>query len=138
MVGGTGVFPGTPWSSAVGGASSSPLSPVARLINLSARALVGTGENADLYYSKVDKGVRYMSMSHDVRITQEGGRYTRSQLAEFFGPTDTIVLTGFPAVYDGDDAVTGDKITVYRATGVVEVMATNAAGTQQQKGQKIS
>jgi hypothetical protein len=41
-----GVSPGTPWSSAVGGSASSPLSPAARLINISARALVGTGEDA--------------------------------------------------------------------------------------------
>lgn len=40
------VFPGTPWSSAVGGESSSPLSPKARLVNLSSRAMVGAGENA--------------------------------------------------------------------------------------------
>lgn len=36
----------SPWSSAVGGASSSPLSPVARLANISSRAVVGAGENA--------------------------------------------------------------------------------------------
>ncbi|MCX6953724.1 MAG: CotH kinase family protein [Verrucomicrobia bacterium] len=41
-----GVFPGSPWSSAVGGAASSPLAPTARIANISARALVGTGENA--------------------------------------------------------------------------------------------
>ena len=40
-----GVFPGSPWSSAVGGARSSPLSPAARIVNISARAPVGTGEN---------------------------------------------------------------------------------------------
>lgn len=40
-----GVFPSSPWSSATGGSKSSPLAPVARLINISARALVGTGEN---------------------------------------------------------------------------------------------
>jgi hypothetical protein len=40
------VFPGTPWSSAVGGANSSPLSPRARLINISSRANAGSGENA--------------------------------------------------------------------------------------------
>src|SRR5690606_14242144 len=40
------VFPGSPWSSPVGGASSSPLSPRARLINISSRATVGTGEDA--------------------------------------------------------------------------------------------
>lgn len=41
-----GVFPGSPWSLAAGGASSSPLSPRARLVNISSRAIVGTGENA--------------------------------------------------------------------------------------------
>jgi hypothetical protein len=40
------VFPGTPWSMAVSGPNATPLSPVARLVNLSARALVGTGENS--------------------------------------------------------------------------------------------
>lgn len=92
--------------------------------------VTGTSETGDLYYSKDDKGIRYMSLNTDVKITQGDGKYTRSQVAEFFAPTDTIVLTGFPAVYDGEDAVTGDKITMYRATGVVEVTATNAAGAQ--------
>jgi hypothetical protein len=41
-----GVFPGSPWSSAVGGAESSPLMPRARLVNISSRAIVGTGDNA--------------------------------------------------------------------------------------------
>lgn len=41
-----GVFPGSPWSAAVGGGSSSPLNPTSRLVNISARGLVGNGENA--------------------------------------------------------------------------------------------
>ncbi|MEY2877963.1 MAG: hypothetical protein RLZZ15_343 [Verrucomicrobiota bacterium] len=36
----------SPWSSAVGGAKSTPLSPPPRLLNLSARAVVGGGEDA--------------------------------------------------------------------------------------------
>jgi hypothetical protein len=40
------VFPGSPWSSAVALAGSSPLRPAAKLINLSSRALIGSGENA--------------------------------------------------------------------------------------------
>ncbi len=40
------VFPGSPWSSAVGGDESSPLSPRARLVNISSRALVGVGDDA--------------------------------------------------------------------------------------------
>ena len=41
-----GVFPGSPWSSSVGGDASSPLTPPARLVNISSRAVVGTGESA--------------------------------------------------------------------------------------------
>ncbi|MDP3069472.1 MAG: CotH kinase family protein [Opitutaceae bacterium] len=39
-------FPGSPWSSAVGGDASTPLTPRSRLINLSSRAIAGTGEDA--------------------------------------------------------------------------------------------
>lgn len=39
-------FPGSPWSSAVGGEASSPLLPKSRLVNLSSRAIAGSGENA--------------------------------------------------------------------------------------------
>ncbi len=40
------VFPGSPWSSVVGGDQSSPLFPTARLVNLSSRAVVGAGDDA--------------------------------------------------------------------------------------------
>lgn len=96
--------------------------------NVTATSAIG-----DLYYSSTEHGIRYMSLNDDVKISQPDGKYTHSQMAEFFAPTDTIVLTGFPAVYDGEDAVTGDKITLYRGTGVVEVTATNAAGAQPAK-----
>ena len=39
-------FPGGPWSSAVGGPASTPVSPASRIVNLSSRALVSAGENA--------------------------------------------------------------------------------------------
>lgn len=89
-----------------------------------------TSRNAEFFYSKAVRGVRYMALTEDVTIREQKGRYTRSQVAEFFAPTDTIVLSGYPSVYNGDDAVTGDKITLYRTTGVVEVTATNAAASQ--------
>ena len=94
------------------------------------REITATGNTASLFYSKEPNSVKYMSINDDVKIVAKDGRHTRSQVAEFFAPTDTVVLSGFPALYDGDDAVTGDKITLYRTTGVVEVTATNAAGTE--------
>lgn len=90
---------------------------------------VATSKRAELFYSGQQKDVRYMSLLDDVKIEETGGRYTRSQVAEFFAPTDTIVLSVFPTVYHGDDVVTGDRITLYRGTGVVEVTATNAAAS---------
>ncbi len=41
-----GTFPGSPWSSAAGGDASTPLFPAARIVNLSSRAVIGSGENA--------------------------------------------------------------------------------------------
>lgn len=38
------VYPGSPWSSAVGGAATSPLSPRSRIVNLSTRALIGNDQ----------------------------------------------------------------------------------------------
>lgn len=105
--------------------------------------IIATGNAADLYYAKLERGVRYMNINGDVKITERVGRFTRSQVAEFFAPTDTIILSGFPSVYYGDDVVTGDRITLYRTTGVVEVTATNAAASpatppamRQDKGDK--
>jgi LPS export ABC transporter protein LptC len=99
-------------------------------VKVEQKDITGTSDTGDLYYSSHEKGIRYLSLNTDVVIAQPDGKHTRSQEAEFFAPTDSIVLTGFPSVYDGDDVLTGDKITVYRATGVVEVTATNAAGAQ--------
>lgn len=39
------IYPNSPFSSSIGGEASSPLAPVARLINLSSRAIIGNGED---------------------------------------------------------------------------------------------
>jgi lipopolysaccharide transport protein LptA len=92
-----------------------------------------TSQLAHLFYDEQQRNVRYMSLLNNVEIREQNGEHTRSQVAEFFSPTDTIVLSGFPAVYRGDDVVNGDRITLYRTTGVVEVTATNAVGSPEQK-----
>jgi LPS export ABC transporter protein LptC len=98
--------------------------------------MTATSNVAHVFYASEIKNVRYMSLLEDVKISEKGGRYTRSQVAEFFAPTDTIVLSQFPSVYHGDDVVTGDRITLYRTTGVVEVTATNAAGNAERLEKK--
>lgn len=89
-----------------------------------------TSDEASIYYLRgggnEDK-LNYMQAIRNVVIRQSQNRYSRSQLAEFFADSDTVVLTGFPSIYDGKDTITGDKLTLYRSSGVVEVKSANAA-----------
>lgn len=100
-------------------------------VKIEQREMTAKGTQASLFFTKAPNSVKYMSVNDDVSIVAKDGRRTRSQVAEFFAPTDSVVLSGFPSLYDGDDAVTGDKITLYRTTGVVEVTATNAAAHEE-------
>lgn len=86
---------------------------------------------ASLFYAKDTKSVQYMVAKENVKIREKSGRYSNSQEAQFFSPTNTIVLLGFPSVYDGDDVITGDRITMFKNTGVVEVTSINAATSEQ-------
>jgi hypothetical protein len=83
------VFPGSPWSSAVGGESSSPLTPRARLVNISSRALVGTGENALIAGVVVadTAGKRYLSRAIGPGLAAFGasGVISDPQLSIFSG-----------------------------------------------------
>jgi hypothetical protein len=67
-------IPGSPWSSVVGGAHSSGLSPKSRLVNLSARAQIGAGENALMMGAVVadTTGKRYLSRAIGPGLTRFG------------------------------------------------------------------
>lgn len=81
--------PGSPWSSAVGGEGSSPLNPRARLINISSRAIVGTGENAIIAGVVVadTAGKRYLSRAIGPGLAAFGaaGTVPDPQLSIFAG-----------------------------------------------------
>lgn len=100
---------------------------------------LSSGE-ASLFYSEKDKKksspVRYLVAKNEVVIRETETRYSQSQQAEFFSDTNSIVLNGFPSVFDGRDTITGDKLTMFRSTGVVEVTAANAAFSDHTKGEK--
>jgi lipopolysaccharide export system protein LptA len=92
--------------------------------------LVMTSGEARLNYGQAGKNtgaLRYLVANKDVTIHETAERYSQSQMAEFYSDTNSIVLTGFPSVIEGKDTVTGDKLTLFRSTGVVEVTAANAA-----------
>lgn len=111
-----------------------------------------TSGEASLYYSAVKnttkpaanvnskKGaLRYLVAKKDVEIHETAARFSQSQQAEFFADSNSIVLTGFPSVYDGPDTITGDRLTLYRSTGVVEVNSANAAFSEEaQRGKRRS
>ncbi|HEY1107991.1 MAG TPA: CotH kinase family protein, partial [Opitutaceae bacterium] len=84
------VFPGSPWSSAVGSDQSSPLTPKARLINISSRAVVGSGANALIMGVTVadTEGKRYLSRGVGPGLVAFGasGVVSDPQLS-IYGPT---------------------------------------------------
>lgn len=89
-----------------------------------------TSQLASIFYDSLDRTgnqLNYMQAEKDVVIRQSENRFSQSQMAEFFADSDTVVLTGFPSVFDGTDTITGDKLTLYRSSGVVEVNSANAA-----------
>ena len=85
-------FPATPWSSAAGGAESTPLWPAPRLINISTRAVAGFGADA--------------LIAGAVVADTEGKRY----LARAVGP-------GL-AVFGAAGLVPDPQLSVYGANGV--------------------
>lgn len=95
--------------------------------------MYGTGHSSKALFNKEDESIKYFSLSEDVKIKDDKGRYTRSQVAEFFSDKDSMVLTGFPSITDGNDVVTGDKITLFRNSGILEVTAANAAADKERK-----
>lgn len=53
-------------------------------------------------------------------------RYSTSGRADFDTQRDVVILTVFPQVYQDNDTITGDLITLHRDTDVVEVENSNA------------
>lgn len=82
-----GAFPGSPWSVAVGGTNSTPISPASRLANLSSRAAVGTGDDAMIAGVVVSDTAakRYLARAVGPTLTQFGasGVVPDPQLAVF-------------------------------------------------------
>ena len=86
------VFPGSPWSLAADGVSSSPLLPKAKLVNLSSRARVGVGED---------------TLIAGVTITDTANKVL---LARAIGPA----LAAFGAT----NVLPDPKLSIFRADGV--------------------
>jgi lipopolysaccharide export system protein LptA len=75
-----------------------------------------TSDALHVNYEQNFKDVKDMTADGNVKITQ-GGRWATSDHAVLNQANHTVVMTGNPVVHDGNDEVTGSKITVYLNTG---------------------
>ncbi len=83
-------------------------------------------------YESSQSTLKYLTAIEDVQIREtdpkQGGamKYATSQRADFETKENKIILSGFPSVYQEKDTVTGELITVYRSTNIVEVKEANS------------
>ncbi|HTL11846.1 MAG TPA: LptA/OstA family protein, partial [Bdellovibrionota bacterium] len=79
-----------------------------------------------LFYQELDRRLKYMNASQDVAIKEEGDegdpiRYATAGQADFDTQVNRIFLSQLPQVYQDNDTVTGEVVTIYRDTDIVEV-----------------
>lgn len=87
----------------------------------------------DATYDPASHVLKYMTAYDDVLIKETdpvrgkaGLKYATSQKAEFLTQENKILLSGFPSAYQEHDTLTGELITIYRNTNMVEVTHANA------------
>ena len=87
----------------------------------------------DVTYDSDASVLKYMIAYDDVVITEtdeikakDGLQHATSEKAEFLTQEDKILLSGFPSAYQEHDTLTGELITIFRKTSLVEVTETNA------------
>ncbi len=75
-----------------------------------------TSDTLQVTYGKDFHELQQLVASGDVRISR-GTQWSHSDHAVLNEAKQTVVLTGNPVVHDGNDQITGSKITVYLKTG---------------------
>jgi len=75
-----------------------------------------TSDTLQVTYGKDFHELQQLIASGDVRISR-GTQWSHSDHAVLNEANQTVVLTGNPVVHDGNDQITGSKITVYLKTG---------------------
>ncbi|MCC7440039.1 MAG: LPS export ABC transporter periplasmic protein LptC [Bdellovibrionales bacterium] len=108
-----------------------------RFVRVAQPRLKVQSREATLYYRELDRRLRYMIAREDVAIKEEGElgdpiRYATAGRADFDTQVNRIFLTRFPQVYQDSDTVTGEVVTIYRDTDIVEVDQSNAFSTGQE------
>jgi hypothetical protein len=120
-----------------------------RYVHISQPKLLSRSRKTDLHYGNFSSLVQYMTAYEDVLIVDKGAaqnqpaseksgtpppsiRYATGGRADFDSMRDVIVMTKFPQVYQDQDTVTGDIITIHRDTDIIDIEHSNAfnEGTQ--------
>ncbi len=84
-----------------------------------------TSDTLKVSYGKDFHEVKEMVANNNVRMSQ-GTRWATGDHAVLDQAKHTVTLTGSPVVHDGEDQVTGSKITVHLDTGKSEVEGARA------------
>ena len=84
-----------------------------------------TSDTLTVSYGKDFHEVKEMVADNNVRMSQ-GTRWATGDHAVLDQAKHTVTLTGSPVVHDGEDQVTGSKITVHLDTGKSEVEGARA------------
>jgi lipopolysaccharide export system protein LptA len=84
-----------------------------------------TSDTLKVTYGKDFHEVKDMVANDNVRMSQ-GTRWATGDNAVLDQAKHTVILTGSPVVHDGEDQVTGSKITVHLDTGKSEVEGARA------------
>ena len=84
-----------------------------------------TSDTLTVTYGKDFNEVKEMVANNNVRMSQ-GTRWATGDHAVLDQAKHTVTLTGSPVVHDGEDQVTGSKITVHLDTGKSEVEGARA------------
>jgi lipopolysaccharide transport protein LptA len=84
-----------------------------------------TTDTLRVNYEKNFKDIKDMVADGNVRISQ-GGRWATSDHAVMDQKAQTVVMTGNPVAHDGQDQISGTKITTYLQTGKSVVESANA------------
>ncbi|MCC6581907.1 MAG: LPS export ABC transporter periplasmic protein LptC, partial [Phycisphaeraceae bacterium] len=107
--------------------------PAERFVTIDNESLFVKSRHVEVLYGQSQEGARqidYMTAIEDVFIQERRKDaaldYATGGRATFDTKVNKIVLTEFPQVYQNNDTVTGDKVTIYRNTDEVEVENSNA------------
>lgn len=93
-----------------------------------------TAETAIVYYAGPKKGIREIEALGNVVVRKEG-RVAFAQRALFYNREEKIVLTGDARIFEGENEIGGERITLYLQDDRSVVEGGNVLFYQEKRGQ---